>query len=83
MFVNGSVYDPKTGSLMALNHLRRVRHDVFVGTKRIEAGGSVSFTQTASYALSDLRRRPPLTSPSQLKDDKSNIVQASTLVNIQ
>jgi hypothetical protein len=83
VFVNGSTYDPKTGSLVSLNYYDASDMQVFVGTKRIEAAGSVSFTQTASYTLSDLGKAATLIVSVQVKDDKSNLVQASTLVNIQ
>ena len=83
VFVNASTYDPKTGSLIALNYYDTSDMQVFVGTKRIEAAGSVSFTQTASYSTSDLSKAATLVVSVQVKDDKGNLVQASTLVNIE
>jgi hypothetical protein len=83
VFVNGSIYDPKTGALVSLNYYDTADMQVFVGNKRIEAGGSLSFTQTASYTLADLSKAATLIVSVQVKDDKTNLVQASTLVPIQ
>jgi hypothetical protein len=82
-FINGSVFDPTTGALVALNYYDSSDLQVFVGTKRIEALGTLSFTQTASYTLPSLAKAATLTVTTQLKDDKGSLVQASLLVNIQ
>lgn len=83
VFVNGSVYDPATGGLVAINYYDTADMQVFVGNKRIEPLEIVSFSQTASYTLPALTKAATLVVSVQLKDDKGNLVNASTLVNIE
>jgi hypothetical protein len=83
VFVNGSVFDPKTGSLVAITYYDSRDMVVFVGKSRIEALETISLTQSASYTLPDLSKAATLTIAVQVKDDHSNLVNASTLVNIE
>jgi hypothetical protein len=83
VFVNGSVFDPTTGALVAINYYDSKDMVVFVGKSRIEALETISLTQTANYTLPDLSKAAKLTIAIQLKDDRSNLVNASTLVNIE
>jgi len=83
VFVSGSVYDPASGALVALNYYDSSDMLVYVGTRRIEAASSVTLTQTVSYTLPTLGKAAPLTINVQLKDDKGSTVNASLLVNIQ
>src|SRR5512143_2260917 len=82
VFVYGSVYDPTTGALVAINYYDSKDMVVFVGKSRIEALETISLTQTANYTLPDLSKAAKLTIAVQLKDDRSNLINASTLVNI-
>jgi hypothetical protein len=83
VFVNGSVYDPTSGALVAINYYDSKDMVVFVGKSRIEALETISLTQSANYTLPDLTRAAKLTISIQLKDDRGNLVNASTLVNIE
>jgi hypothetical protein len=83
VFVNGSVYDPTTGALVAINYYDSKDMVVFVGKSRIEALETVTLTQSANYTLSDLSRAAKLTISVQLKDDRGNLINTSTLVNIE
>jgi hypothetical protein len=82
-FVNGSVYDPTTGQLVSLNYFDTADLVVFVGKSRVEAQGTLSFTQSANYTLADFSKAALLTVSAQMKDDRGNTINASTLVNIQ
>jgi hypothetical protein len=82
-FVSGSVYDPASGNLVALNYYDSADMLVYVGTRRIEANGSVNLTQTVSYTLPTLTKAATLTINVQIKDDKGSTVNASKLVNIE
>lgn len=82
VFVNGSVYDPATGGLVAINYYDSTDMVVFVGKSRIEAMETLSFTQSANYTLSGGAKAATLTITVQVKDDRGNLVNASTLVNI-
>lgn len=83
VFVNGSVYDPETGKLVATNYYDRDDMTVYVGSKRIEALGSVTLTQSASYQLASLGKAATLVVSVQLKDDRTNLVNASNLFKIE
>ena len=83
VFVNGSVFDPATGTLVALNYYDAADMVVFVGRERLEALESISFPQTASYTLPSLTKAATLTITVQLTDDRGNVVNASTLVPIE
>ncbi len=83
VFVNGSVYDPSTGALVAINYYDDKDMLVYVGKTRIEAMQSVSFPQSASYTLPNGSKVATLTLSVQVKDDNGNLVNSSLLVNIQ
>lgn len=83
VFVTGSVYDPASGNLVALNYYDSSDMLVYVGSRRIEANGTVSMTQTVTYTLPNLTKAAPLTINVQIKDDKGSTVNASKLVNIE
>ncbi|HVO11106.1 MAG TPA: hypothetical protein VMX54_10245 [Vicinamibacteria bacterium] len=82
-FINGSVFDPITGQLVALNYFDSSDLIVFVGKDRIEPMGTLTVTQTANYKLSNSGKAAPLTVSAQLKDDHSNLVNAAIQVAIQ
>jgi hypothetical protein len=83
VFVNGTVYDPASGLLVAQNYYDASSLQVFVGKKRIEPKGSLTFTQTQSYTLPDLSRAATLVISAQFRDDYGNVINASTLASIQ
>jgi hypothetical protein len=88
--VTGAVYNPASGRLVSLNYFDSADLIVFVGKDRLEPNGTISFTQTASYSIdengdgvTDPVKAALLTVSAQMKDDKGNLINASTLVNIQ
>lgn len=83
VFVNSSVFDPVSGKLMAQTIYDSADMTVFVGTKRVDAGGSLTIKHQVSYALPDYTKAAPLTVSVQFKDDRGNIINTSTLVQIQ
>jgi len=82
-FINGSVFDPITGQLVALNYFDSSDLIVFVGKDRIDPKGTVTVTQTANYKLSNSGKAATLTVSAQLKDDHGNLVNAAIQVAIQ
>jgi hypothetical protein len=82
-FVSSSVFDPETGTQVALSYFDSADLLVFVGSGRLEPLGSLVVPQTASYLLPDLRKAATLTVSVQLKDDRENVVNASLLVKIE
>jgi len=82
VFVNSTVFDPQSGVQVGANYWDGDDLVVFVGTKRVEGGGSLEIPQTLSYILPDLRREATLTVAVQFKDDRGNTINVSQLVNV-
>lgn len=83
LFIAGSVFDPASGRQVAQNYYETADLVVFLGTSRIEPQGSLSMPQNQTYLLPDLSKAALLTISVQFKDDRDNIINASTLVNLQ
>jgi hypothetical protein len=81
--VTSSVFDPETGLQVALSYFDSADLVVFVGSKRIEAGGTLVVPQTVSYVLPDFRTAASLTVSIQVKDDRNNLFNQSLLVKIE
>ena len=82
-FVSSQIYDPASGQLLSLTYFDSDDLVVFVGKKRVEAGGTLVVPQTGSYFLPDLSTNATLTVNVQMKDDKDNIINQSVLVKIE
>jgi hypothetical protein len=83
VFVSSSVYEPATGKLVALSYYDSSDLIVYVGSKRLEPGGTLVVPQTVTYTLSDLSKPATLVIAVQLKDDQSNLINTSLLVKIE
>ena len=83
VFVSGSVFDPLTGTQVALTYFDSADLKVFVGEDRIEPLGTLVVPQTTSFVLPDFARVATLTVSVQFKDDKSNLLNESVLVRIE
>jgi len=83
LFVSAQVYDPETGLLHALTYFDSADLIVFVGEKRVEAGGTLEVPQTTSYVLPDFRVNAFLTVSVQMKDDRDNLINQSVLVKVE
>lgn len=83
IFVSASVFDPETGLQVALSYLDSTDLQVFVGSKRVEAGGTLVVPQTVSYVLPDFRTAASLTVSIQVRDDRNNLLNQSLLVKIE
>jgi hypothetical protein len=81
-YVNGTVFDDASGVALAFNNYDSSDLLVFVGTKRIDAGGSRPVTQQIDYALADPAQKVVLTINIQFKDDRGNFVSQSILVRV-
>lgn len=81
--VSSAVYDPASGKLVGQTVYDSADMTVFVGSKRVNAGDSLSFKHQVSYTLPDLTKAAPLTVAVQFKDDRGNVIHTSTLVQIQ
>ena len=82
-FINGSVFDPTTGQLVALNYFDSSDLVVFVGKDSIEPKGMLTVTQTANYSTPSGAKAATLTVSAQLKDDNGNLVNTAVQVAIQ
>ena len=82
-FVSAQVYDPVTGALASLTYFDGADLVVFVGSKRVEAGGTLVVPQTTSYILPELRTNALLSINVQMKDDRDNLINQSVLVKIE
>jgi len=83
LFVSAQVYDPETGLLHALTYFDSADLIVFVGDKRVEAGGTLVVPQTTSYLLPDFRINALLAVNVQMKDDHDNLINQSVLVKVE
>ena len=83
LFVSAQVYDPETGLLHALTYFDSADLVVFVGDKRVEAGGTLVVPQTTSYILPDFRVNALLAVNVQMKDDRDNLINQSVLVKVE
>lgn len=83
VFVSSQIYDPETGLQVALTYRDSADLIVFVGSKRIEALGTLTVSQTSSYVLPDFRKPAQLTVNVQMKDDRGNLLNQSVLVKIE
>lgn len=84
LFVSAQVYDPETGlPAAAISYFDGNDLIVFVGTKRIEAGGTMEVPQSTSYVLPDFRVNALLAVNVQMRDDRDNLVNQSILVKIE
>lgn len=82
-FVSSTVYNPSTGTQVALTYYDSSDLVVYVGSKRIEAKGTLVVPQTVTYTLPDATVPANLSISVQLTDDRQNLVHESVLVKIQ
>jgi len=83
IFVSAQIYDPETGLLVALTYFDGADLIVFVGDKRVEAGGTLVVPQSTSYILPDFRTTAVLAVNVQMKDDRENLINQSILVKVE
>ena len=83
LFVSSQIYDPETGLQVALNYFDGADLLVFVGSKRVEALGTLVVPQTSGYVLPDYRKPAQLAVNVQMKDDRGNLLNQSVLVKIE
>ncbi len=84
VFVHSTVFDPQTGfQAGGGDFFDGTDLAVYIGTKRIEAGGTLTIPRTVSYALSDLRKAATLTVTVQVRDDHQRVTNQSILVPIE
>lgn len=81
-FISSTVFDPETGVQVALNYFDDKDLAVFVGSKRIEPGGSLEIPTTLTYVLPDFRKEANLTVAVQFRDDRGNLINYSIFVKI-
>jgi hypothetical protein len=83
VFVSAQVYDPETGLLHALTYFDSADLIVFVGSKKIDAGGTLVVPQTTSYILPDFRVNALLAVNVQMKDVRGSLINQSVLVKVE
>ncbi len=82
-FVSSQLYDPETGLQMNLTYFDSADLVVFVGSKRVDPGGTLVVPQTMSYLLPDFRVNALLAVNVQMKDDRDNLLNQSVLVKVE
>jgi hypothetical protein len=83
MFVSVAVFDPTSGAQMSLVYFDGADLVVFVGSKRIEALGTLVVPETLTYVLADGSIAANVTIAVQVKDDRSNLLNLSLMAKIQ
>lgn len=83
VFVSSQIFDPQTGLQVAGSYFDSTDLVVFVGSDRLDPGGTLEVPQNPAYVLPDFRREAQLTVNVQLKDDRSNVINQSVLVKIE
>jgi len=81
-FISSTVFDPESGLQAAVNYFDSSDLSVFVGTNRVEPGGTLSVPLTVNYVLTDLRKEADMTVAVQFRDDRGSIINTSLLVKI-
>jgi len=80
--VRASIFDDATGILVGSTSFDDRDLVVFVGTKRVEGGGSLDIEQQLSYRLSANPTAAALTVQVRFKDDRGNVQDQALLVKI-
>ena len=83
VFVSVAVFDPDSGAQVALVYFDGADLVVVVGTKRIEAKGTLVVPETLSYVLADGRKEATVVVAVQVKDDRGNLLNRSVMAQIQ
>lgn len=83
VFVSSQIFDPQTGLQVAGSYFDSTDLVVFVGSDRLDPGGTLEVPQNPAYVLPDFRKEAQLTVNVQLRDDRSNVVNQSVLVKIE
>ncbi len=81
--VNAAAFDPASGAQVALMFFDDVDLVVFVGTKRVEALGTLVVPETLSYLLADGSKAANAVVTVQVRDDRGNLLTRSVMAKIQ
>jgi hypothetical protein len=83
VFVNVAAFDKESGAQISLVYYDGTDLVVIVGSKRIEAQGTLVVPETVSYTLSDGRKEAIVTVAVQVRDDRGNLLNRSVMAQIQ
>ncbi len=83
VFVNVAAFDQESGAQISLVYYDGTDLVVIVGSKRIEAQGTLVVPETVSYALSDGSKEAIVTVAVQVRDDRGNLLNRSVMAQIQ
>jgi hypothetical protein len=81
--VNAAAFDPATGAQVALVYFDDADLVVFVGSKRLEALGTLVVPETLSYLLTDGSKETNAVVTVQVRDDRQNLLTRSVMAKIQ
>jgi len=82
VFVSSTIFDPQTGFQVTVNYFDSDDLVVFVGSSRIDPGGTLEVPKTMNYALPDFRAQADLVVTVQFRDDRGNTINSSLLVKV-
>ncbi len=82
-FVSVSVFDPTAGAQLAIVYFDGPDLVVYIGTKRLEALGTLVIPETLNYVLADGTIAANVVINVQIKDDRSNLINRSILAKVQ
>jgi hypothetical protein len=82
-FISVAVFDPTSGAQLSLVYFDGADLVVFVGSKRIDAKGTLAVPETLNYVLADGSTAANVAIAVQVKDDRGNLVNRSVMAKIQ
>jgi hypothetical protein len=82
-FVSSTIYDPASGEQLVLNYYDAADLKVFVGSDRLEPGGTLVVPQSLSYTLPDLTKATNISVAVQVRDDRENLHFRSLLLPVE
>jgi hypothetical protein len=83
LFVSAQIFDPETGAQVSLTYFDSSDLVVFVGSKAIVPGGTLTVPQTATYILPNLRTAATLTVNVQIQGEQGVLINQSVLAKIE
>ncbi len=78
--IESTIFDDTTGTALGLNNYDAADLVVFVGSKRLEAKGSVSVSQQIDFVLPTDFKGGRIAVSVQFRDDRANVLNQSILV---
>ncbi len=82
VFINATVFDVASGRSIGVNNYDASDVLVFVGSKRIEANGSVEVKQQIDFLIPTVTLGTRLTVAVQFRDDNGSVLNQAVLIDV-